>query len=26
MVADLTIRCLLVSSRFFHGGWKRAKV
>lgn len=23
MVADLVVRCLLVSSRFFHGGWKR---
>jgi putative MATE family efflux protein len=26
MVADLTLRCLLVSLRFFHGGWKYAKV
>jgi putative MATE family efflux protein len=26
MLADLFLRCLLVSTRFAHGGWKRVKV
>ncbi len=26
MVIDLYLRCLLVSGRFFHGGWKRVRV
>jgi putative MATE family efflux protein len=26
MVADLTVRCLLVSYRFLHGGWKHIEV
>jgi putative MATE family efflux protein len=26
MVIDLIVRCLMVSFRFFHGGWKRVKV
>jgi Na+-driven multidrug efflux pump len=26
MVIDLVLRCLLVSIRFLHGGWKRVKV
>ncbi len=26
MLADLCLRCVLVSTRFFHGGWKRVKV
>jgi Na+-driven multidrug efflux pump len=26
MVADLTVRCILVGLRFRHGGWKRIEV
>ena len=26
MVIDLMVRCLLVSARFFHGGWKHVRV
>ena len=26
MMADVTLRCLIVTSRFVHGGWKRVEV
>lgn len=26
MVIDLYLRCLMISGRFFHGGWKRVRV
>ena len=26
MAADLALRCILISGRFFHGGWKRIEV
>jgi len=26
MLADLTIRAVLISYHFWHGGWKRVKV
>jgi putative MATE family efflux protein len=26
MAIDLTLRCVLVTTRFFHGGWKRVRV
>ena len=26
MVTDLTIRCILISYRFWHGGWQRIEV